>query len=560
MIRKVRVRICSASYSPRIANSTTGYANDVLSTLTNPLLAMLKAHVRQYLTNAYNGIFATADREYLEDLLFDLIAERNERANEVESNEVTEAAEIADRLLPYAPYGILCIDGRVTMTSKFGMFARMKGGSIQLPAGDPKEFLRGVDRRVFLAEPSHMAQQLDAALKRESDDTIVQILDSHLGCAARKAEADGVGTHVEDDGLLLDIERKREVAAAMQAYVAKRHSGKKILPIQGAFNPHNGFAYSGLESDAAVTVARKEGGFTSAVLERLVTDGVIISTQQVADHFREIFEARWQQFEPAFNWQDNYKETALQFWRALEGMKPDVLPGIIEVMTKKGGPYSHVTDSKELEMRALLLLANAFSGFCNNHEGEYAFSEHEESFVSVTPRDYRPFRRYMGFGVYDEDLVSLARNVVFAAGIVRKNRAAERVRKPSLYKRKEDFNAASVPVVVKEVIREDQGITIEGWEALQEIDWSFIEQIPWMEMSDAEFRDFLGGKFSWMTVNMAKAINHLRRKMVTLYNPLEDSATQMVEGKLVLLPVICDSSRRFRLVIPFFMRGFRNKS
>lgn len=546
-----------------VADNMGQMIDDVLSDRPLTLLPeMLRQELLHYLGALYQAKLSTgralseSDHEYLKAFLLDLIEERNLRAREVASPEITEAARLANGLLPYAPYGLLCIDGRVTLTNKFGIFGGMKGGSIQLPAGDSSDFQRGTDGKLFLRIPSNLQRQVDDAIKREQSDTITELLDSHLGCAARGASEADLGHDVKDAGLMADIVRKKEIAEALQRYVTRCHPGKRVLPIQGAFDPHTGYAYAGLETERALAFGRKKGGFSDKNLAKMVQQGMVISTKEIAREYGAIFERYWNAFDPKPNWKEQYIKTAQQFWAAMNGLRSELL---VPIKQKLQTVYSDLEDGPDLDMRAMLLLANTLSGFCNNHDGEYQFSEHEESFVSVTPRDYRPFKRYMGFGVYDADYEKLGHNVVFAAGIVRKNRAARRVPKDSRYRTRQEFTAAPVPVVVKEVLR-DESMTPLKWDKLQTIDWSFLQNIDWLTMRTLDFINALDthNKDIEIGIPLLNAILILREKMMHLYNDGE-SGPQLIEGHLVALPVVCDKFRGFRLVIPFFLKGFTQR-
>lgn len=531
---------------------------DLLDSLAYPLIAPhMKNALRSFIRHlaAHNGeraVVCERDAEFLEAFLFDIIQERNHRADEIESAEVREAAEIANSLFPFPPFGIVCVDGRVNMTLKFGMVGGMKGGSIQLPAGDPTEFVEGRSGELFLLEGSDLERQLCESLERS--EVLCEILDSHVGCAARKKAVEEIGEPSADDGLLADVRRKKRIAAALIRYAREKH-GKKILPVLGSFDPHNGYSYFGLDKDQVMEHAETRGGFTHEVLEELEKRGEIGSTKAIAEEFQGEFEAQWSQFGHSYDWKGNYQHTALMFWRSMKELKSQFGERIKQMIV---AIYPHLAapeHAHELDMATTLRLANAFVAFCNNHAGHYEFANHEEEFVSVTPRDYRPFHT-MSFGVYDRTYRVLPKDTVFASGIVRANRAIGRVDAPPEYASQQEFAAAPVAVVVKEVYRGE--VSEVQWRQLEQIDWSSLEHIAWEHMSNAEFMHHLGNanKAISIDMNLALAICELRKKMACLYNPEEASSQQLVSGKLVALPVICDASRRFRLLVPFVMKGF----
>ncbi len=485
-------------------------------------------------------IISTKDLKYLKEFVPELIAERNARGNDIESPEILRAAMLANNLLPYPPYGLLCIDGRVTLTSKFGIFGGMKGGAIQLPAGDPLEFIRSENGELSLVENSNIAKQIHKVIKMNGD--IAEILDSHTGCAAKKASEIGLGHYTKDDGVLQDVLRKKAVGEALKRHVKKNYPGKKAVIIQGSYDPQTGFSYTGLESEFALEYAQKHHGFTQETLNKLVEKGKIISTQKIAEEFKSIFKDKVSKFNPKPDWINAYKETALQFWQTLASMEKTILPRIIKKIKSSYG--KKIKDKNELKMRAVLILANSLSGFCANK-----FPHHEESFVSVTSRDYSPFSK-MGFRVYDADFVSLARNVVFASGIVRANRV-KTLALPSYYKSKEDYAASPVVAVVKEIFKVPMH---EGrWEKMQRINWDCLKKAEWLTLSDREFLRLIAENNPDITIGVtfSEALLNLREKVKILYDWREPSAQQILNGNLVILPVICDKSRRFQLIVPF---------
>lgn len=518
------------------------------------LIAFLNA-----LNHGSRAILTPKNLAYLKVFLTDVVEERNRRAEEIQSPEIAKAAALANAYFPLTPYAIMCIDGRVTITYRWGMFGGMKAGSVQIPAGDSTtDFLRDEKTgELFLDPSSKLARTISDAQDRPGTGSIVELLDSHTHCAARKDSEKKVGRPIKDDGLMQDVIRKKDMAQAMRDF-GKKKQGKGVMPIQGSFDPHTGFAYVGLESDQALEYAKKHGGFTEAVLGQLIADGVILSSKSLAEEFNEDFEVAWKSFETEFSWETNYKKTALQLWTEITKMSSKLLP----LVEKKIQDVYSLTKGQELDMRARLLLASAFNSFCNTHvsssnpDGKYHAAEHQESFISVTRRDFGPFEKYMGFRV-SEDIERLPEMVTFAAGIVRTNRAKGRVKKPDQYRTKAEFIAAPVGTFVKELLV-DPKITAQHWESFTKLDWSFLEQIDWMTLSDRDFQAALQGKNPDIIVPTALsvAILNLREKMKALYNPADASANMLVEGNIVAVPIITDGNRRLRVVVPFFKRGY----
>ena len=506
------------------------------------------------------------DEKFVADFFSRFIVERDKRAVDVESPDVREAAAIARKMIHYTPYGVLCIDGRVLPPLIAGYMAGL-GGFMRVPAGDLHEFVMGRDGNLALLKHSHFAHQLDHILG--NNDKVMELLDSHLSCAARLVDEElATGLHPGDGGLYADVVRKREIELAIRKYVDDKHPGKKVLPVQFSFDPHNGYGYMGLENDEALSFAKEHGGFSANVLNDLIARGTLISTEQVASlpEFISSFEKWAKAFELntkdnhgqyKFNWSSNYPQTAIGFWKAMYAMREKLLPLLIHRLEKvypwlkRDEPLAH----EELHERAMLLLANAFSGYLNNLNG-YQYAEHNEECVVVTEREHGPFAEISSFIVFSNDLKNLPKNTVFASSIVRANRKNGRVNDSNFEdpSKKDAYTSAPVPVIVHEIIRDE--VDPKVWQALEKTQWDDLEGIRWRDLSTAEFMDYLTEKIPNLPLAVARAIDRLRQKMTFLYNPEKDSARFFVNGNLVAMPMIVDQSRRPHAIIPFIKKGF----
>src|ERR1051326_2161225 len=91
---------------------------------------------------------------------------------------------------------------------------------------------------------SNFGQMLRDDLKDENIHAIVEIIDSHVGCAAREAEKIARGKYPKDNGLLTDVIQKLEMCEAMKEYVHTLFNRKKdIFPINISTDPQNGCMY-----------------------------------------------------------------------------------------------------------------------------------------------------------------------------------------------------------------------------------------------------------------------------------------------------------------------------
>ena len=538
----------------------TDKESETLRSLTAQLLGFLRQ------VSESNRKYTPEDTEFLATLYEELMVERSRRAEEVESPEVQTAANIANSLCHYPWYMQDCVDGRVNPTLVLMMIAGMRGGAIQTPAGDSNDYVQSRTGDLMVRSGSNIEKQIKRAF--ETQDEICEVLDSHLACAAKNEECNELGHPTDDGGLYEDVLRKRGIAEALRAHVEANHPGKTVLPVQISFDPHSGYMFMGLETNQAMQAALAEGQskaekrgengitlfgcFSDEVLTQLAQEGKTISTKLLVEEepFQTLFAQAYEGFEPKPDWREGYKDTAHQCWLAIKGMRPRVMPTLLQKL--KAIPDFASLPEKELEDRAMMVLTNAFNAFCNNYGKEhYPFGEHDERFVSVTERDYRPCHN-TGFAVYALDHANLSRRVAFAASIVRKNRKAGRI-KDNMYR--------SVPVIAKEILREE--LPESEWATLRSLNWSFLqatgqEAANWYTMNDDEFEAQLLGNNSGVSISARalRALKNLRKTMIAMYDPNKPSSEQLLSGKMTALPVISDGSRRFRVIVPFVLNGF----
>ncbi len=475
-----------------------------------------------------------------------VMEERNMRAEEMESEEIKEAVSIGKRLFLCQICGTFCFDGRFGPAVKFGLPGGF-GKFQRYPAGDIREFVRNAKNKGLKLLPhSDFARRLEALFGEF--DSCVQILDSHLYCAARERREAEAGRKPADHGLYTDVIRKKEIAEAMHAYTHEFFLGKEIIPIQFSYNPHRGCGYMGLETMPDLEtilggVKPSDVHGLEGVLEGLAVERRIISTWQLQkDHpFQDLF---LKHSPEGFDLKHAYPKSILGFWRALDAIHLSLLPEIVDRLEKI---YPKLPPkSTEMRVRAMLLLANAFISYLNNlHKFDYG--EHTEEIIVVTEREYGPFET-MSFPVFSLDHVNLTRDITIAAGIVRLNRSTQRIRGNT-----ED----PVSILVQEIVRDKVAGSV--WEELSKADFSSILFSEWWKNTletEEKFRKKLTTRFPDIPVSVADAIMNLRHKMTVLYNPHLDTANNLSEGDLVVLPTIVDRSRRTRLVLPFVLNGY----
>lgn len=517
------------------------------------------------------------DYQFLRDFFLRFFADRNKRADEVSQKKYSEVIILAHKLIPVPTLWNVCVDGRVLVILMIGGSAKI-GSSIRTPGGILPEFVFGKDGKMKLLENSHFAHSLDAMLIKF--DVITEAFDSHVGCAARGAEELAKGRSFSDSGLMSDVLDKKDMIIAMQKYVKQRYGNtKKVIALQTSFDPHSGYMYMGLESSDALFYAKlhadeKTGDavgtehtvlseYSDEILDALVKQEMIISTQELVAE-PEI-NTLFAKHAFSIHWQTDYVQSATKFWEGIAALKNKVLP-IIEKKLLRIYPELKSDDQltqKELQERAIILLANAFSGYLNNHyktyhqkkdeqidDGHYLYGSHTEEGVWVSIGGNSPYAIPM-FGVSPE--VHLAANVVFSASIVRANRFAERViDRSGIFVHPKQFAKTPVPVVAQEVVREP--VSDEEWEKFSKIGWADLPE-DWDKMESVSFMDYLLHKGVSNSFIML-AINNLRNRMALLFDPDSPTSAHMVRNHEVAVPVIAGKNRYNHFIVPFVKLGY----
>lgn len=486
--------------------------------------------------------------------------ERNVRAREIETQEYEEVVETAKEQLPFATYEKHCIDDRVTQVIKYGFTAGISN-AIRIPGGMSRDFVRDeTTQQIKLNPNSNFTIALDNAFNKH--DVVAQLLDSHLGCAARERKETGrKGSPPEDHGLYRDVVEKRQMAQAMRRYTFEKYQGsKQVVPIQTSFDPHSGYMFMGLETQPALEYAQKHAAdnenpvYSEQILKELVQRGMIISTAIIAEHpeVDQVFK------ENAFpvNWKINYSKSAKNFWERTAHVKDRVTPIIKEELIRVY-PFLQLEKFQgELEERAMLLLANAFSGFLNNQDGSYPYAKHEEEGVEITEGGYGPHNTST-FEVSSLEPDGLSESTQLAIGLVRTNRTAGRVRDISHnFPEPKKFAAVIVPTVVAEIIRNPE-IKVYG-HMLSLINWSDMPT-KWNSMSPEEFASYIAEKqlregFKFPD-SLKEAVESLRQRMIILYERRIISES-LINQDSIAMPVIVDKSRRVIGVVPFIKVGY----
>ncbi len=508
--------------------------------------------------------------------LWQFVYSRDVRVRDIASPEVQEAIKKKKQLFPYdIPRLVLCVDGRVL--SK--LFAGLHGNAVRVPAGEIDDFVPGEDGNLFLSNfnGSYFATMLEKVFG--SQDTLVEVFDSHVGCAARAQMAAKVKyQELADKGLADDVRLKSETVQALRRYVAEefKHRGKKIIPIQTSFDPRSGYCYMALETCLEDVRVKKEG-FTDDILKILAEEQKIIFSKDLIDDdfFKDLFLNKYF-FE--INYETEYRRSTAQFWNNITSMSVQALPVLEERLRAifERDAYFVSLDAAdqigEIKERALLLLANTYNAFLHQYDGagkkrEYPYGEHDESVIAVTFSEKGPFDRARAFSVNPnfKNPASISQNIDFMDGLIRNNRKAGRMSKTertavaAVYPESTEYIKNPIPVLFFERLKHEQVPSNEVLERLQRTDWSDLSQINWMQMSSFEFASYLFSKVPSLPLPVAELINSMRKKAVEIMKPGFFATPGFLNGSLVGIWVLTGPDRKTIALFPFAVKGFHQE-
>lgn len=504
------------------------------------------------------------DYVFLKNFYKTFIQDRDKRADTVVSEDYKKALEIVKKQFPMMTLWVLCMDGRVKAIHTNGATAGV-GSSIRIPAGTLKEFARGENGKLHLIENSYFTMLLDNAFTKF--DEITEVFDSHIGCAARKAEESAHGASALDSGLYSDVIHKKEMAVATKEYVNTKYKNrKKIVIVQTSFDPHTGYMYMGLETDKALKYAANNysSEFVPECLTDLENNQLIVSTKKFTNDTK--ISKVLKKFYFTIDWKKDYTKSASLFWENISRLKPILLPQLKKDLTQIYPNLSNKENQKELKERAMLLLTNLYNAYLHNTGdpkessktnssflAHYRYGEHEEEGIKVSEGGYPPYEISM-FVINNGNIPTLPEDIELASSLVRSNRREGRAKdRWKLYKDKAAFAKAPVPIVVQEIIRDDR-LTESDWKELEKVDWSDLYTIPWDKMTNLEFDLYLERKGK-LTQSQANAIKKIRRMMITLYDRHEVTSGHLINQYKTVLGVICDQNRKTHAIIPFVKFG-----
>ena len=513
-------------------------------------------------------------------LIREFLQSRNDRIEDIKSPAVRHTQEMIEARFNEGtnhglPKSTLCVDGRL-LSKLMGGFL---GGAYHSPAGGNPEFREGADAdgKMYLEEGT-FSSMIDEHLSEY--DGITEILDSHLACAAgckNTAAAHNFPTGKEPKtlnalALYEDVMLKKQKAGAIKDYVERKYEGTKETDVmQVSFDPHNGALFMGLEKEENLALAKQAGGFTPELLAELTEKGEAIDTHQLAEGpLKTIFTSHWF----ALDYVENYQESTHEFNAHIGVMNKEALEKIKPVLIKAFPALGLPASAVELKKRAELLLSNAYSHFLLTRDKDgkpshYPFSEHRETFITVTRSEKGPYGEESFFiapsSPEKHDDIELTR------GLIKGNREAGRmyseekmvVGKVYGEGAKEAYATEPVPIVFFSRFEADIYEHPEILKRIQDADWSSLSNAKWIDMSEDEFRDFvdrtLDVEGKSLPLFVYEALGKMRKEATTMYKSSHVTSKNLRNGNLTPIWSLADQDRKTVALIPFVTKGFPKK-
>ncbi|OGK17904.1 hypothetical protein A3G67_05050 [Candidatus Roizmanbacteria bacterium RIFCSPLOWO2_12_FULL_40_12] len=467
------------------------------------------------------------------------LTERLLRAEEISSSKVKSAVEVFEHWLPYHTYGVVCYDGRLGAAVIFGIPGGY-GGFLRTKGGDLSHFDIGADGELVIDEGSNIGLLLKEVEEKEEGQSC-QVLDSHIGCAARARieQKRGKAGLYDDGGLLKDVQRKKGFATSFEA--------KGILPIQFSSDPHHGYGFMGLEREEAMNFAKTRRGFTPEVRNELVKMEAVISTEDIADEHLKFF----QNLIVHIDWESEYATSSYEFAQRLDLiLKSEVYEEVRDKVVRVfGGDSEDKLSDDEIQQRTVLIIANAFNGFLQNRSSEkgYSYDSHEEQCVVILEGGFGPYKVTKELPIAPGD--NFLGDTDFAQfEIIRGNRAERKTIKDftGVY-HDDEFLSAPVPVYLLGIVkgRDAKEVDEHDWESVINIDWSNLPE-NWYDMEEEHFGIWLEDR-GVTHAGMIRTINTLRDRFAKMCRR-GDISRLVADGSLEVIPVIVDQNRKPRSI------------
>lgn len=457
------------------------------------------------------------------------LAERHARSIELNSEEIKEANTIIADLFGSKLGLVSCMDGRMPLTAMFG-FPMQAVRAMRLPGGDLGGFERDLENGALVPDPEALFTKLVLRQQDNGSSTRYQVLNAHVGCAARGRTESNFGMYPPDQGLHADIASKNEIGTAIKMYY-------NMTPLLYVTDPNTGYGYMGLGRDDMLNTNEY---YDHDTLQKLTEKGEIISTAELASRFEDAFtkitDPTW-----SVNWEHAYSSTSLHLWKNIDSLAKGPVLEAIQQNVRTIYDDTQKYDDEEVRVRSLLLLTDAYLGWLYARQGGHPYTEHKESCVVVDFKNKGPFAEYTAFVVapiHD----TLDDNVALAQSIVRVNRQASKVTDTSGIYDTESFASAPVPVVVKCEVPFNSGHPI--LETLKTIDLHEIQN-TWIHDKGAFLnciRTQMGHLPYAQVEDTIETLGELWENLKDIYNG-RGTQTLADRGGIAVLPVLVSEDR-----------------
>jgi len=522
--------------------------------------------------------------EWAESFAHQYYASRAERAEDLLTDEVKEAQEMAWRFIGAGNHDffVTCVDGRNIPIIMFSKPPHV-GGVLRAPAGAVTGFMEGEKPgTVFIDHSSYVVQRIVKLLREKSSDTIYYGLDSHFGCAARGQIHATEGGYQMDGGVRADIVSKLMTAhGILQLRKDMRKKGEEvaeIIPTFFSYDPNNGGIVAGLELHIDEEDVVKNG-YTSEVVEKLVKKGLVVSTldllkeKKIQDFLSKLVKAKSADFRHKFSKSLHTNWTATTALYA-EG-KGELFRTIFEKLMYA---YSHAgwvigdTDSlathsiseRTIKQKAKFLLKNIITRYSIAGAGdEWPFNSHTEEMSVITDGGYAPFSDIDAFAVFSRDLNALLTNTKLTIDLVRNSRRIKKISDPVKNSKLSESEFLSAPVVIsnKAILNK---VDDASWKTLSNltidatlgaINWDDVEVLNWQK-SDFEEKIIETAKNSKVTIELGDAykfIDGLYELFDRLRIMMKDKyfRQMILHGNIVLLNTLVDQNRMPKYIAHF---------
>ncbi|MBI2033433.1 MAG: hypothetical protein HYT10_03170 [Candidatus Levybacteria bacterium] len=478
------------------------------------LLPQVDTHLRRFCEATGRN---DEELSLVRNVLGGYLATRFDRGEELKSDDVNHARKIAQQYFNevvgdevFVGFN-LCMDRRTRKTLMLGVPGR-SGGSLRFPGGVPDGFRRvGLGSDDLFLDPNSSYGKNMATILR-STGHMLQIVDSHIACAARTdLERNKTGMEPEEAGVKADRRFKGKMIAATKAFAEQ--FGRQTYFVQTSFDPHTGFMYL-LDEDNFVDP--------------------VISTKELAyGRLAEIFDQH--KFE--VDWLRDYEKSSLQFWQHMQQMRWSALPVVREEL-QRVYPHLGKSDPVKFELKCRVAMANAYSGWLNNLGGKYLHDIHNENLVVASSGgEHGPFPDFESFEI-SRDSTTLREEALFATRLVRYVRAQGNAHgKPS----------DPVPFIIQARVADRIGRDVQEISDTTAEIVGHLQKRDWRSMSFQDLvltiRDMSFGSDEPISLDYGIAAAQLVRTLADIYDPTHPFAEYVYSGSIIPVGEIVDDHR-----------------